>query len=210
MPARSRRRDHLSRGLSVGSAARQGGVPQGGQSPRRRPQRGADPVGCVLRRPLSGEFLDLIKTGTVDLVFANESELKALYETADFDTGVKALRGRRAARGGDTEREGLRRRDQGRHGRGAGGTDRAAGRHHRRRRPVRGGLPVRVARGRDHQTAARLGALAAAEVIQHIGARPEVSLKELARRAACRCSKQNLLVIAGLVRPSTAAAAGKN
>ena len=40
-----------------------------------------------------------------------------------------------------------------------------------------------LARGRDHQTAARLGALAAAEVIQHIGARPEVSLKELAQKS---------------------------
>ena len=37
-----------------------------------------------------------------------------------------------------------------------------------------------LARGQDHKTAARLGALAAAEVIQHIGARPEVSLKDLA------------------------------
>ena len=35
-----------------------------------------------------------------------------------------------------------------------------------------------LARGRDHRTAAQLGALAAAEVIQHIGARPEVSLKD--------------------------------
>ena len=45
---------HLSRGLSVGSAARQGGVPQGRQDrARRRAQGGADLVGCVLRRPLS-------------------------------------------------------------------------------------------------------------------------------------------------------------
>ena len=46
---------------------------------------------CVGR--YRAEFLDLIKTGTVDLVFANESELKSLYETADFDTAAKALRG---------------------------------------------------------------------------------------------------------------------
>jgi adenosine kinase len=39
-----------------------------------------------------------------------------------------------------------------------------------------------LARGRDLATAARLGALAAAEVIQHIGARPEVSLKNLAQQ----------------------------
>ena len=45
---------------------------------------------CVGR--YRAEFLDLIKTGTVDLVFANERELKSLYETGDFDTAVKALR----------------------------------------------------------------------------------------------------------------------
>ena len=39
-----------------------------------------------------------------------------------------------------------------------------------------------LARGRDHKTAAQLGGLAAAEVIQHIGARPEVSLKDLAKQ----------------------------
>ncbi len=45
---------------------------------------------CVSR--YRAEFVELIKTGTVDLVFANESELKSLYETADFDTAVAALR----------------------------------------------------------------------------------------------------------------------
>ena len=39
-----------------------------------------------------------------------------------------------------------------------------------------------LARGRDHKTGGQLGALAAAEVIQHIGARPEVSLKDLAKQ----------------------------
>ena len=40
-----------------------------------------------------------------------------------------------------------------------------------------------LARGIDHESAARLGALAAAEVIGHLGARPETSLKELANQA---------------------------
>jgi sugar/nucleoside kinase (ribokinase family) len=39
---------------------------------------------------------------------------------------------------------------------------------------------VGLSRGADYRTSARLGALAAAEVIQHLGARPAVSLKELA------------------------------
>src|SRR6185503_14526392 len=44
---------------------------------------------CVDR--YRGEFLDLIRKGTVDIVFANEHELRSLYETGDFDTGAKAL-----------------------------------------------------------------------------------------------------------------------
>src|SRR5204863_9844198 len=39
------------------------------------------------------EFLSLMRMGAVDLIFANESELKRLYETADLDSAVGALRG---------------------------------------------------------------------------------------------------------------------
>ena len=38
-----------------------------------------------------------------------------------------------------------------------------------------------LVRNAGHENAGRLGALAAAEVIQHIGARPLASLKELAK-----------------------------
>ena len=38
-----------------------------------------------------------------------------------------------------------------------------------------------LVRGASYENAGRLGVLAAAEVIQHIGARPQVSLKELAQ-----------------------------
>ena len=43
-----------------------------------------------------------------------------------------------------------------------------------------------LARGADHATAARLGALAAAEVIGHLGARPQVSLQNLAAENGLR------------------------
>src|SRR6185295_16587866 len=46
---------------------------------------------CVDR--YRAEFLDLIRNGTVDIVFANERELHSLYQTADFDTAVNAVRG---------------------------------------------------------------------------------------------------------------------
>src|SRR3984885_13739455 len=38
------------------------------------------------------EFLQLMRSRTVDLIFANEAELGSLYQTADFDTAIKALR----------------------------------------------------------------------------------------------------------------------
>lgn len=38
------------------------------------------------------EFLNLIRTGQVNIIFANEHELKALYQTSDFATALEALR----------------------------------------------------------------------------------------------------------------------
>jgi sugar/nucleoside kinase (ribokinase family) len=49
----------------------------------------SDPF-CVDR--YRAEFLDLMRSGTVDIVFANESELKSLYETASFETALEAIR----------------------------------------------------------------------------------------------------------------------
>jgi len=37
------------------------------------------------------EFIELIRSGTVDILFANEAELRSLYQT-DFDTALAALR----------------------------------------------------------------------------------------------------------------------
>src|SRR3954454_10669302 len=45
---------------------------------------------CVDR--YRGEFLDLMRGGTVDLIFANEAELHSLYQTSDFDTALAQLR----------------------------------------------------------------------------------------------------------------------
>src|SRR5262245_2141049 len=45
---------------------------------------------CVDRyRP---EFLELIRSGTVDILFANERELASLYQTAEFDAAITLLR----------------------------------------------------------------------------------------------------------------------
>jgi adenosine kinase len=135
-------------------------------------------VFCVDRH--RDEFLDLIRTGAVDLVFANEHELRTLYATADLDTALAGLRQdarlavvTRSAQGClvVTREETLavpatpveRVVDA----TGAGDLFAA-------------GFLVGVAREADYRTAARLGALAAAEVISHLGARPQTPLRELA------------------------------
>ncbi|MGL5363835.1 MAG: adenosine kinase [Bosea sp. (in: a-proteobacteria)] len=126
------------------------------------------------------EFLGLIRTGAVDIVFANEHELKSLYQTADFDTAVAGLRAEkvlaavtRSEKGAicvtqdGTVAEPVFPVERVVDSTGAGDLF-AAGFLH--------GLTSE----RDTRDCLRLGALAAAEIISHVGARPEVSLKQLA------------------------------
>jgi sugar/nucleoside kinase (ribokinase family) len=134
---------------------------------------------CVDR--YRAEFLDLIRTGTVDLVFANESELHSLYQTADFDAAVSALRA-------DARAAVVTRSERGCLVVTRSETDAVPACPVERLVDATGagdlfaaGFLVGMARGADYRTSARLGALAAAEVIQHLGARPETSLKKLAR-----------------------------
>ncbi len=128
------------------------------------------------------EFLGLIREGGTDIVFANIHELKSLYQTADDATALAALREEgvlgvvtRSAEGAlvvtreatravpaypvatlvDTT--------------GAGDLFAA-------------GFLSGLAAGLDHVDCARLGGLAASEVIQHLGARPQTSLRDLARQ----------------------------
>ncbi|GGA80277.1 adenosine kinase [Brucella endophytica] len=49
----------------------------------------SDPF-CVDR--YRDEFLELMRSGTVDIVFANEAELKSLYQTESFEAGLEAIR----------------------------------------------------------------------------------------------------------------------
>lgn len=135
---------------------------------------------CVDR--FRAEFLELIKSGTVDIVFANEHELRSLYETSDFDTAVSALRqdAKLAAVTMGSEGSLAITRDE---------------THHVKAAPVdkvvdltgagdlyAGGFLFGLARGLALPDCAAIGGLAAGEVIQHLGARPEVKLAELVRQ----------------------------
>jgi sugar/nucleoside kinase (ribokinase family) len=136
---------------------------------------------CVDR--YRGEFLELMRKRAVDLIFANEAELHSLYQTSDFDTALKQLRAdvnlgvvTRSEKGCIVaSKEGVTAVpafpiDKMVDTTGAGDLFAA-------------GFLFGLVRGAGHEKAGRLGALAAAEVIQHIGARPQTSLKQLAEQS---------------------------
>jgi sugar/nucleoside kinase (ribokinase family) len=127
------------------------------------------------------EFLGLMKQGTVDLVFANEAELHSLYQTSDFDTALTALRA-------DIPLGVVTRSEKGCVVASKDGVVSAPAFPIEKLVDTTGagdlfaaGFLFGLVRNADYETCGRLGALAAAEVIQHIGARPQVSLRELAR-----------------------------
>jgi adenosine kinase len=135
---------------------------------------------CVDR--YRGEFLALMRGGTVDLVFANEAELHSLYQTSDFDTALAQLRQ-------DAKLAAVTRSEKGCVVASKDGVTAVPAFPIREMVDTTGagdlfaaGFLFGLVRGAGHENAGRLGALAAAEVIQHIGARPQTSLKELARQ----------------------------
>jgi sugar/nucleoside kinase (ribokinase family) len=138
----------------------------------------SDPF-CVHRH--RAEFLELVRK-SVDILFGNEAEVTSLYETASFDAAAERARA-------DTRLAALTRSEKGSVILSGGEAVAVAA------APVdavvdttgagdlyAAGFLFGVARGMALETAGRLGSLAAAEVISHIGARPQVSLAELARK----------------------------
>jgi sugar/nucleoside kinase (ribokinase family) len=127
-----------------------------------------------------GEIDALITGRAIDILFANEAEALSLTGAADFDEAVAALAGRvptvvvtRSEKGAVAIR----------------GTQRA----HVDAEPIArlvdttgagdlfaAGFLAGEARGLGLDAALRLGAICAAEVIQHYGARPEADLRKLA------------------------------
>src|ERR1700733_3146542 len=128
------------------------------------------------------EFLGLMRNGTADLIFANEAELQSLYQTSDFDAALTQLRK-------DVKLGVVTRSEKGCVVASADGLVAVPAFPIQKLVDTTGagdlfaaGFLFGLVRGAGYEKAGMLGGLAAAEVIQHIGARPQVSLKELAQK----------------------------
>lgn len=116
----------------------------------------------------------------VDLLFANEVETKALFQTEDFDQAAHALRERvklaavtRSEKGSVILSEGERLTVAAEPVEKVVDTTGAGDQY-------AAGFMFGLSRGRPLQACGRLASLAAAEVISHYGPRPQVALKDLA------------------------------
>ncbi|MDR1826737.1 MAG: adenosine kinase [Methylobacteriaceae bacterium] len=132
------------------------------------------------------EFLGLIRHGDIDILFANTAELKSLYETSDELTAVQALKNEGVLGVVTRSEKGVY----------------VVTREETRSFPAfpvesvvdttgagdlfAAGFLAALSKGLDMADAAGVGALAAAEVITHIGPRPQVNLLDLARQEGYR------------------------
>lgn len=128
------------------------------------------------------EFLELMRSGTVDICFANDGELKSLYQTSDMNSAIAAIREdcnlSAVTMGADGSMVVTREKtgtidaqpiDKLVDTTGAGDLYAA-------------GFLFGLTDGRELGECAVLGSIAASEVIQHIGPRPQTSLKNLAQQ----------------------------
>ena len=136
----------------------------------------SDPF-CVDR--YRAEFLELMRSGTVDIVFANDAEAKSLYETSDLNSAISALRE-------DVKLAAVTQGEEGSIVVTREKTSEVAAHAIDKLEDTTGagdlyasGFLYGLTSGRSMEDCARIGGLAAAEVIQHIGPRPQVSLKDL-------------------------------
>ncbi|UUP17924.1 adenosine kinase [Nitratireductor thuwali] len=140
----------------------------------------SDPF-CVDR--YRDEFLELMRSGRVDIVFANQHELLALYQTSSFNDAVEAIRqdcsvaaitmsekGSLVVRGEETARVDVVPVEQVVDTTGAGDLYAA-------------GFLFGYTNGRSLADCGNLGSFAAAQVIKQVGPRLQFSLKEAAQQA---------------------------
>ena len=130
------------------------------------------------------EFLDLMRSGTVDIVFANEPRDQValpdrvvrrrrwtlIRKDCKIAAVTRSEKGSVIVRGDETVVDPGDRRSR-------------TGRHDRRRRPLRRRLPVRLHQRPRPQDCGDLGSLAAGLVIQQIGPRPRQNSRHEAQAA---------------------------
>jgi sugar/nucleoside kinase (ribokinase family) len=135
----------------------------------------SDPF-CVERH--RAEFQELVK-GPVDILFANDAEIRALWQVGDFDAALAATKGQVGTAA-------LTRSEKGSVVLTGERIDRVPAEPVERVVDTTGagdlyaaGFLYGLTNGRPPAEAARIGAIAAAEVVSHVGARPERPLKAL-------------------------------
>ena len=139
----------------------------------------SDPF-CVDR--YRAEFLDLIRSKTIDYVFANMNELKSLYQTDDLGAAVREIakdaevaaitmgaEGAMAVFNGEVISVPAFPVDKVVDATGAGDL-------------FASGFLLGLARGQTMDSALKTGCLAASEVISHYGARPQIALSDLTEK----------------------------
>jgi sugar/nucleoside kinase (ribokinase family) len=134
---------------------------------------------CVDRH--RAEFLALIRS-SVDILFANEAEITSLYQTTSFEAAARQAQK-------DTRLAALTRSEKGSVILSQGAPIAIPAEPVAKVVDTTGagdlfaaGFLFGLTTGCDLETAGRLGSLAAAEIIGHIGARPEVKLAALAKQ----------------------------
>jgi sugar/nucleoside kinase (ribokinase family) len=139
----------------------------------------SDPF-CVDRH--RADFRDLIR-GHIDVLFANEAEIGSLYETKNFAEAAATIRN-------EAEIAVLTRSEKGAVVVTAKQQTEVAAAPVAKVVDTTGagdlfaaGFLYGFTRGKDMAHCAKLGALCAAEIISHFGARPEAKLAELAAKA---------------------------
>jgi sugar/nucleoside kinase (ribokinase family) len=135
-------------------------------------------IACI--KPHRAEMLAMLDGGAIDLLFANENEICELGGTGDRDTAIAEIAARVPLVVVTCGADGAMAVENGRRAQvpiariGAGVVDTTGAGD-----LFAAGFLVGMARGRSLEASLRMGAIAAAEVISHFGARPEGDLKSM-------------------------------
>jgi sugar/nucleoside kinase (ribokinase family) len=137
-------------------------------------------VFCISRH--RADFIALIEEGLIDILFANEAEITALAEIHDFDQAVAAFAPKvpllvvtRSEHGAIAVKDGQRTTVSAEPVAAVVDTTGAGD-------LFAAGFLAGEAAGRSVEESLTMGAICAAEIISHVGARPEVDLREVITR----------------------------